>query len=119
MTTGQKTFTAEYQLRQCATNCEPLWDADAADWGGPGKYEGAPNQGIVRALDTVVSNGFFDMAHGATDQPGGYQALWGRWILREDEQGFVTYEEFDFDQDAEAEFLRRFEDEPNTYTGGD
>lgn len=118
MTTDEKTFTAEYQLRGCAQNCDPNLEMTILNTHGTGTYERAANLEIAVCLNVCVSHGFFDMAHGAVDEPGGYQALWGRWILKQDEHGFITYDEFNFDQDAEAEFVRRFEDEPATYSPG-
>jgi hypothetical protein len=71
-----------------------------------GKFEGANDRPLAFALNTIANNGFADQEASLPD--GTNYCLIGRWVLRTDDQGFVDYDEFDTDQDAERALERAF-----------
>lgn len=97
------TITSRDSIMHHARNLETGAEPDGFD--APGKYERAADIPLAFALDLIWLHGFADMDYGDVDTaPNGHIALIGRWILRTDSQGFVTYDEYPTDQDAEAAF---------------
>lgn len=72
--------------------------------GIPGKYQAANDPVIAAALETIHQHGFFDLECGNVDE-GGHFSLIGRYILRTDQLGFVTYDEFLTEGEAHDAFV--------------
>lgn len=105
----------------------------------PGKFEAADDEDIARILYDAAGHGMADEESGSVQERGVWSALFkgvevrpgddpeiqdgfpGGYILEEDSQGFVTYTEFDSDEEIEkawawieeqnAEFYEEGEDE--------
>lgn len=73
--------------------------------GYPGKYQAATNPVLAAALETLHGHGLFDMDLGDVDEQGGHSALIARWILRTDQLGFVTYDEYETVKEASDAFM--------------
>jgi hypothetical protein len=70
---------------------------------GPGKFEAAGNPGLAERLYDVSLQGWSDDETGSVEWME--HVCWlGRFLLYEDDRGFVTYEEFSVSTAALVEF---------------
>ena len=72
---------------------------------GPGKFEGNANPGLTEALYTAsLDTSWIDEETGRADGPCGWAGRIGRFVLFEDDRGFVESLEFLTVESAEKAF---------------
>lgn len=71
-------------------------------YNGPGKFEGTNDRALVVALYELSLHGCEDDRAGSTEYGLALQRF-GRYVLIEDDRGFVAFERFDTDELAQSE----------------